>query len=166
MTGKVKKGKNVFIAPGAYVLGDVVLGDDVSVWFNAVIRGDFDRIEIGHRTNVQEGVFMHVDNGKPIKIGEDNIIGHGAMVHGCTIGNHNLIGMRATVMNHAVVGNGCVIGAHALVTEGMVVPDYSMVLGVPGKVVKLIPEEIKHLISEGVEEYIKEVLKYLESESV
>jgi len=166
LTNRVKKGKNVFIAPGAYVLGNVVLGDHVSVWYNAVLRADFDSIEIGNRTNVQEGVFMHVDAGKPIKIGEDNIIGHGAIVHGCTIGSHNLIGMRATVMNNAIVGNGCIIGAHALVTENMIVPDYSMVLGSPGRIVKQVPEQVKEIIKEGVDEYIKEALKYLESETV
>jgi carbonic anhydrase/acetyltransferase-like protein (isoleucine patch superfamily) len=166
MTTKVQKGKNVFIAPGAYVLGDVILGDDVSVWFNAVIRADFDKIEIGSRTNVQEGVFIHVDAGKPIKIGENNIIGHGAMVHGCTIGNYNLIGMGATVLNNAVIGNGCIIGAQALVTENMIVPDYSMVLGVPGKIVKQVPEQVKEIIKEGVDEYIREALKYLESATI
>jgi carbonic anhydrase/acetyltransferase-like protein (isoleucine patch superfamily) len=159
----VQKGKNVFIAPGAYVLGDVILGDEVSVWFNAVIRADFDAIEIGSRTNVQERVVMHNDIGKPIKIGHDNIIGHGAMVHSCTIGNFNLIGMGATVLNDAVIGNGCIIGAHALVTERMIVPDYSMVLGVPGKIVKQVPEQVKEIIKAGVEEYIREALKYIES---
>ena len=163
LINRVKKGNNVFIAPSAYVLGNVTLGDDVSVWYGAVLRADFDDIEIGARTNIQEGVLMHVDHGTPIKVGEDNVIGHGAILHGCTIGNYNLIGMRATIMNNAKIGTGCVIGAHALVTENMVVPDYSMVLGSPGKVVKQLPEEVKFGIQAGVEEYINEAKKYLDS---
>ncbi len=163
LSAKVQKGKNVFIAPGAYVLGDVWLHDDVSVWFGAVLRADFDRIEIGARTNVQEGVYMHVDPNIPITIGTDNIIGHGAIVHGSSIGNFNLIGMRATVMNHAKIGNGCIIGAHALVTEGMEVPDYSMVLGSPGRIVKQVPPEVTEVIKAGVEEYMHEAQRYLKS---
>lgn len=159
----VKKGERVFIAPGAYALGNTFLADDVSIWYGAVLRADFDEIHIGARTNVQEGVYMHVDPNVPINIGEDNIIGHGAIIHGCTIGNFNLIGMRATVMNGAKIGNGCVIGAHALITENMVVPDFSMVLGSPGKIVKQLPEEMKELVKAGVHEYMHEAQKYLAS---
>jgi carbonic anhydrase/acetyltransferase-like protein (isoleucine patch superfamily) len=162
LINRVKKGNNVFIAPNAYVLGNVTLGNDVSVWYGAVLRADFDDIEIGDRTNIQEGVLMHVDHGTPIKVGKDNVIGHGAILHGCTIGNYNLIGMRATIMNNAKIGNGCVIGAHALVTENMIVPDYSMVLGSPGKIVKTLPEDVKFGVLAGVEEYISEAKKYLE----
>ncbi len=159
----VKKHNNVFIADTARVLGNVELHDDVSVWFGAVIRGDFDKITIGKRTNIQEGVIMHLDHGMPINIGEDNVIGHGAIIHGATIGNHNLIGMRATILNGAKIGNGCIIGAHALITENMVVPDGSMVLGMPGKIVKTLPvESVKTGVLFGVEEYLKEAKKYLE----
>ena len=163
MAAKVNKGKEVFISPGAYVLGDVTLADKVSVWFTAVIRADYDRIDIGEGTNVQEGVIMHVDYGTPMTIGKENIIGHGAILHGCTIGDFNLIGMRATILNRAKIGNGCVIGANALVTEGMVIPDYSMVVGVPAKIVKTLSEETITLIRHGSDEYIKEAAKYLQS---
>ena len=105
---QVKKHSNVFIADTARVLGKVELLEDVSVWFGAVLRADFDSITIGKRTNVQEGVIMHVDHGSPIQIGEDNVIGHGAMIHGSTIGNFNLIGMGATVLNGAKIGNCCI----------------------------------------------------------
>lgn len=162
LEASVKKGKSVFIADTARVLGKVILGDQVSVWFSAVIRGDNDSIEIGDRTNIQEGCILHVDHGKPIKIGTDNIVGHGAMIHGATIGNFNLIGMGSTVLNGAVIGNYCVIGAHALVTENMVVPDGSMVLGVPGKIVRTLPVEyLQKEIAAGVEEYTQEAAKYL-----
>ncbi len=160
---RVVRHERVFIADNARVLGDVELHDDVSIWFGAVLRADFDSITIGKRTNVQEGVIMHVDFGGPVIIGEDNLIGHGAMIHGATIGNCNLIGMSATILNGAKIGNGCIIGAHALVTENMVVPDGSMVLGTPGKIVKTLPVEIvKEKVLFGVEEYLKEKELYLE----
>ncbi|MFN8281617.1 MAG: gamma carbonic anhydrase family protein [Chitinophagales bacterium] len=160
---QVIKHANVFIADTARVLGKVELHDDVSIWFGAVLRADFDKITIGKRTNIQEGVFIHLDEGKPVNIGEDNVVGHGAIIHGATIGNFNLIGMRATILNGAKVGNGCIIGAHALVTENMVIPDGSMVLGSPGKIVKTLPiENVKMGVLFGVEEYLKEAKKYLE----
>ncbi len=163
---QVIKQERVFIADNAKVLGNVELNDDVSVWFGAVLRADFDSITIGKRTNIQEGVIIHVDFGKPVIIGEDNLIGHGAMIHGAVIGNGNLIGMRATVLNGAKIGNGCVIGAHALVTENMVVPDGSMVLGVPGRIVKKYPpEEVTKRVLFGVEEYLKEKELYLKGDS-
>lgn len=154
---------NVFIADTARVLGNVFLEDLVSIWYGAVLRADFDIIKIGKRTNVQEGVIMHVDHGKPIHIGEDNVIGHGAIIHGAKIGNFNLIGMRATILNGAEIGNGCIIGAHALVLENMKIPDGSMVLGSPGKIAKILPfDSVKIAVQLGVEEYISEMKKYLD----
>lgn len=162
MEAMVARGNNVFIADTARVLGKVTLGDDVSVWFSAVIRGDNDTIDIGDRTNIQECCVLHVDHHKPIRIGTDNIIGHGAIIHGATMGNFNLVGMHATILNGAAIGDYCIIGAHALVTEGMVVPDGSMVLGTPGKIVKQLPvEQLKTLLKEGVDEYVLEARKYL-----
>jgi carbonic anhydrase/acetyltransferase-like protein (isoleucine patch superfamily) len=159
---QVKKHETVFIADTARVLGNVELHEDVSVWYGAVLRADFDKIIIGERTNVQENVIMHVDHGSPIVIGTDNIIGHGAIIHGSAIGNFNLIGMGATILNGAKIGDGCIIGAHALVTENMVVPDGSMVLGMPGKIVKTLPfEEVKSGVLPGVAEYISEAKKYM-----
>lgn len=164
LVSQVKKGSDVFIAPGAYVLGEVELGDNVSIWYNAVIRADHDKIEIGDRTNIQDGVIMHVDQGAPITIGSDNVIGHHAIIHGCTIGNNNLIGMGATIMNHAKVGSCCVIGANTLITENMEIPDYSMVVGVPGKVIKQLPQGVKDMIQLGVVEYMHEAKKYLNNQ--
>ncbi len=161
LSAKVKKGKDVFIANTATVIGDIELGDNVSIWYGAVLRSDLDKMIIGERTNIQDGCVFHVDPGMPITVGKGNVIGHGAILHGCTIGNNNLIGMRATIMNGAKIGNGCVIGAHALVTENMVVPDFSMVLGSPGKITKTLPPEIIQLIKLGEDEYVHEALKYL-----
>lgn len=160
---KVIKHNNVFIADTARVLGNVELADDVSVWFGAVIRADFDKVFIGKRTNIQENVIIHLDRGKPVIIGEDNVIGHAAIIHGATIGNGNLIGMRATILNGAKIGNHCIIGAHALVTENMEIPDGSMVLGTPAKIVKNVPaEKVKEYVLFGVQEYLHEKNKYLE----
>ena len=159
----VQKGADVWIAPSATVLGKVFLGDNVSVWYGAVVRADFDQIVIGNRTNVQDGVIMHVDAGKPINIGSDVVIGHAAIIHGATIGNSCLIGMRATIMNNARIGKGCVIGVYALVTEDMDIPDYSMVLGSPAKITKTLPPEIIDRIQKGVKVYMHEALNYLNS---
>ena len=161
LTNNVKKGKDVYIAPGAFVLGDVELGDNVSIWYNAVIRADHDKVTIGERTNVQDGVVMHVDHGVPITIGTDNVIGHNAIIHGCTLGDNNLIGMGCTIMNNVKIGNCCVIGANTLIKENMEIPDYSMVVGVPGKIIKQLPEGVKDMIQLGVAEYMNEAQKYL-----
>ncbi|GIV32887.1 MAG: gamma carbonic anhydrase family protein [Chitinophagales bacterium] len=161
LQSRVKKGTDVFIAPGAIVIGDVYLGDQVSVWYHAVLRGDSDKITIGNRTNIQDGVIIHVDPGVPVFIGQDNVVGHGAILHGCTVGNNNLIGMRSTILNNARIGNCCIIGANTLITENMEVPDYSMVLGSPGKIVRQLPPETGNLILRGVEEYIRKAQAYL-----
>ncbi|MCL4132004.1 UNVERIFIED_CONTAM: hypothetical protein GTU68_042241 [Idotea baltica] len=150
-----------WVAPNATVIGNVKLASNVSVWYNASLRADYDRICIGSKTNIQEGVIMHVDKGMPIQVGEGNTIGHGAILHGCTIGNYNLIGMRATVLNGAKIGNYCVIGAHALVKEHMVIPDFSMVLGTPGKIVKQLPEHIRQVLLKSSNIYKNESSKYL-----
>lgn len=162
LRSQVKCGKNVFIAEGAYVLGDVTLSDQVSIWFNAIIRGDFDEIKIGEKTNVQEGVLMHVDHGVPMHIGRENTIGHGAMLHGCTIGDYNLIGIRATLLNGVKIGKGCIIGANSLVTEGTEIPDFSMVYGSPAKIVKTLDEDIIQKLQFSAEVYASEAARYLE----
>ena len=133
--------ESCYIAPGAVVIGDVRFGDRCSVWFNAVIRGDNDSIVIGDGSNVQDGSVLHVDEGFPLSIGRNVTIGHKAMLHGCTIGEGSLIGMGATILNGAVIGKGCLIGAGALITEGKVIPDASLVMGAPGKVVRMLDVE-------------------------
>lgn len=127
---------SAWIAPGAHVMGKVILAEDVGIWFNAVLRGDTEAITVGRGTNIQESCVLHTDLGYPLTIGADCTIGHKAMLHGCTIGNGSLIGMGATVLNGAVIGEGCLIGANALITEGKVIPPGSLVMGAPGKVVR------------------------------
>lgn len=161
MKNEVKKGKDVFIADGAHVFGKVILGNNSSVWFNAVLRGDSDCIEIGEATNVQDACIIHVDPGVPVKIGKACVLGHNAIVHGCTIGDNTLIGMRATVMNNAVIGKNCIIGAHALVTEGKIIPDNSMVLGAPAKVIRQLTEQEIEGIKRNALHYKDLALKYL-----
>jgi len=128
--------EGVWVAPGAHVIGKVILRAQASVWFSVTIRGDNEPIEIGAGTNVQENCVLHTDMGYPLTVGRDCTIGHKAMLHGCTIGDETLIGMGATVLNGARIGKNCLIGAGALVTEGKEIPDGTLVLGAPGKVVR------------------------------
>lgn len=125
-----------WVAPGAHVIGKIVLETATSVWFGSTLRGDNEVITIGAGSNVQENTVMHTDMGYPLTIGAGCTIGHKAMLHGCVLGNNTLIGMGATVLNGAVIGDNCLIGAGALITEGKVIPDGSLVMGVPGKVVR------------------------------
>ena len=129
-----------WIAPDANLIGQVVVGEAVSVWFGAMLRGDNEPIVIGQGSNVQENCVFHTDMGFPLTIGAGCTIGHKAMLHGCTIGENSLIGMGATVLNGAKIGKNCLIGAGALVTEGKEIPDGSLVMGAPGKVVRQLDE--------------------------
>jgi carbonic anhydrase/acetyltransferase-like protein (isoleucine patch superfamily) len=131
---------DAWVAPGAQVMGRVVLGAGVGVWFGAVLRGDNEPIVVGEATNIQENAVLHTDMGYPLTIGRDCTIGHKAMLHGCTIGEGTLIGMGATVLNGAKIGRGCLIGACALITEGKEIPDGSLVMGSPGRVVRQLDE--------------------------
>ena len=140
-------GEEWFIAENATVIGTVVLHNQASIWFNAVVRGDSDIITIGERTNIQDAAVLHADPGFPLTLGKNVSVGHQAMLHGCTIGDGSLVGIGAIIMNHAVIGSGCLIGAGALITEGKTIPDGVLVLGSPGKVVReLKPEEKEELL--------------------
>ncbi|UYQ73107.1 gamma carbonic anhydrase family protein [Pelagibacterium flavum] len=130
-----------FIAHNATIVGNVRIAARASVWFGAVIRGDNELIEIGESSNVQDNAVMHTDPGFPLTIGSGCTIGHLACLHGCTIGDGSLVGMRAVILNGAKIGKYCLIGAGSLVTETMLVPDCSLVIGVPGKVVRTLSEE-------------------------
>lgn len=125
-----------WVAPGCYVIGKAVLEAKSSVWFGSTLRGDNERITIGAGSNVQENCVLHTDIGYPLTIGAGCTIGHKAMLHGCTIGQNSLVGMGATILNGATIGKNCLIGAGALITEGKTIPDGSLVMGVPGKVVR------------------------------
>lgn len=145
---------NYWVAPGAQVLGDVTLMENASVWFNAVIRGDNDPIVIGENSNIQDGAVMHTDVGFPMTLGRDVTVGHQAMLHGCTVGDNSLIGIGATILNGAKIGKNCLIGAHALVGEGKEIPDNSMVLGMPGKVVRQLDENNAAILKASAAYYV------------
>lgn len=132
----LKIAPSAWIAPNATVLGDVTLGDESSIWFNGVVRGDIAPIRIGNQTNVQDGCILHVGATHPCLLGDRVSLGHGAVVHGATVEDDCLIGMRATVLNGAIIGRGSIVGAGAVVPENMVVPPNSLVMGVPAKVIK------------------------------
>lgn len=127
-------------APDANVIGDVVIGDNVGIWFGVTIRGDNEQIRIGAGSNIQENVVIHSDPGSPATIGENCTIGHSAIIHGCTIGNNSLVGMGATVLNGAKIGKNCLIGANALVTEGKEFPDGSLIVGAPAKAIRTLDD--------------------------
>ncbi len=137
---------SAWVADSGQVMGDVVLGEDASVWFGTVVRGDTVRITIGAGTNVQDASVLHADIGQPLVIGERVTVGHQVMLHGCTVGDESLIGIGAIVLNGAKIGRNCLVGAGSLVTEGKEFPDGSMILGSPAKVVRqLTPEQIEGL---------------------
>nr|WP_321456501.1 gamma carbonic anhydrase family protein [uncultured Cohaesibacter sp.] len=144
-----------WVAPNASVIGKVILGQDASVWFGAVLRGDNEPLVIGQRSNIQEGSTLHTDMGAPLTIGADCTIGHNVILHGCTIGDNSLIGMGAVVLNHAKIGRNCLIGANALITEGKVIPDNSLVMGMPGKVVRQLDEEAIENLRRSAANYVK-----------
>lgn len=153
-------GKNVFIAEGAIVRGNVILNDYANVWFNAVVRADADSITIGKNTNVQDNCVLHVDINTPLHIGENVTIGHGAIIHGCTIGNNSLIGMGAIILNNAVIGNNCIVGAGALVTQNTVIPDNSLVIGNPAKIKRTVTEQEIDDITHNAMHYVNEASQY------
>ncbi len=137
------------------VLGNVILGNDVSVWPNSVIRGDVERIVVGNGSNIQDGAVIHADPGVPTVIGQQCVIGHRAIVHGSTVEDGSLIGMGAIVLNGCVIGAGSIVGAGAVVPEGTVVPPGSLVLGVPGRVVRELESEEKAAILKNARRYQK-----------
>ena len=130
-----------FIADGAQVIGDVIMKSESSVWYNTVLRADINQIIVGERTNIQDNSVLHLENDQGVTIGNDVTIGHKAIIHGCTIDDGALIGMGSIIMNGAKIGKGAVVGAGAIVTENMHVPALGLVVGLPGKVIKILPED-------------------------
>ncbi|MFA5331376.1 MAG: gamma carbonic anhydrase family protein [Methanoregula sp.] len=148
-------GTPLWCAPHATVVGNVTFGKDVGIWFGAVLRADKDRITIGDRSNVQDNCVVHTSTGFPTTLGNDVSVGHGAILHGCTIGDRGLVGMGAIILNGAVIGEDSLIGAGAVVTEGMNVPPGSVVIGVPGKVIRPTSNAQKTHIFENAQSYVR-----------
>jgi len=148
-------GARVVLAAGAAIAGDVRLGDDVSIWYGAVLRGDLASVTVGARTNIQDGTVVHVADDGACEIGEETVVGHRAMLHACRIEAGCLIGMQATILDGAVIGHGSVVGAGALVTQRTVIPPHSLVLGAPGRVVKTLKEEDETFHRAMAQKYVR-----------
>ena len=153
--------ESVFIAESADVMGRVVLKKDASVWFNVVIRGDCDLIEVGERSNIQDGTVLHCDPGQPLIIGEDVTVGHNAMIHCLEIGDRTLVGINAVILDSARVGKDCIIGANTLVKAGAVIPDGSLVVGSPGKVVRENDEQTRQFLLGSAVHYVEKGKKMM-----
>jgi carbonic anhydrase/acetyltransferase-like protein (isoleucine patch superfamily) len=149
-----------WVAPGATLIGHVILRRNASVWFNAVLRGDNEPIEVGENSNVQDGAVLHTDPGAPLTIGRDVTVGHLAMLHGCTIGDGSLIGIGSVILNGAKIGKGCLIGAKALVGENKEIPDGSVVLGAPGRIIRTLDEAGRAEIAKGADRYVRNWRRY------
>ncbi len=149
-----------WIAPSAVLIGNIHLSEGVGIWFGSVLRGDNEPIKIGKNSNIQENCVMHTDPGFPLLIGEGCTIGHKAMLHGCMIGNNSLIGMGATVLNGAKIGNNCLIGANALIPEGKEIPDNSLVVGMPGKVIRQFDEAAVQGLKASALHYVENAKRF------
>ncbi len=148
-----REGKDVFIAPGAKLIGKIFIGDGVSIWYNVVARADVADIEIGSNTNIQDNTTLHCDYDIPLKIGSGVTVGHGSILHGCHIEDDCLIGMGSTILNNARIGKGSIVGAGALIPEDKEIPPNSLVLGMPGEVVRETTEEELENLQDWAEEY-------------
>lgn len=151
---------SAWVADSAEVIGDVELADDASVWFGAVLRGDNEPLRIGKGSNVQDGGLLHADPGFPLTLGENVSVGHGAMLHGCSVGDGSLIGVHAVVLNGAKIGRNCLVGAGALVTEGKEFPDGSMIIGVPARVARELSPEQRAGLLRTARHYVANTRRY------
>jgi carbonic anhydrase/acetyltransferase-like protein (isoleucine patch superfamily) len=152
-----------FVADSAAVIGQVVLEDDASVWFGAVLRGDSDVITVGPESNIQDGAILHTDPGIRLTLGRGVTVGHKATLHGCEIGDYSLVGIGAIVLNRARIGSYCIIGANALVVEGKEIPDRSLVLGTPGRVVRTLTDEETRALERSAQGYVAKGRAYRDS---
>lgn len=147
--------EGAFVFPGAQIAGDVTLAPDVSVWYNAVLRGDEAPIAVGRGSNIQDGCVLHVDEGRPVTVGEGVTVGHGCILHGCTVGDHALVGMGSILLNGAVLGDHCLLGAGSLVTEGTVIPAGMLAFGRPAKPVRELTREEMEKLERSAEKYVE-----------
>lgn len=151
---------SAFVAPGAYLIGAITLGEQASVWYGAVLRGDTEPVSIGARTNVQDGCIFHADPGFPAIVGEDCVVGHRAVVHGCEVEDGCLIGMGATILNGAKIGRGSIVAAGALVPENKEFPPHSLIVGVPARRVKEVTDEQAREIARGAKTYVERAAEH------
>jgi carbonic anhydrase/acetyltransferase-like protein (isoleucine patch superfamily) len=149
-----------YIAETAVLIGKVRLQPDASVWFGAVLRGDNEWIEIGERSQIQDNATLHTDPGFPLTIGRSCVIGHNVILHGCTVGDHSLIGMGAILLNGARIGSNCIVGAGALVTEGKTFADNSLIVGAPARVVRSLDDQARQMITAGADIYVTRWRQY------
>ena len=163
---KVQVEEGVWVAENAVVVGNVLLKENSSVWFNAVIRGDNDLITIGEGANIQDGSVLHSDPGSPLTVGANVTIGHKVMLHGCDIGEGSLVGINSVVLNNARIGKNCIIGANALITEGKEIPDNSLVMGSPGKVVKTMTDDQAKAVKFSAIHYVENARTFRDSMKV
>jgi carbonic anhydrase/acetyltransferase-like protein (isoleucine patch superfamily) len=153
-------GAGAWVADSAQVIGNVALGENASVWFGVVIRGDNETIRIGRNSNVQDCSVLHSDPGVPLTLGENVSIGHQVMLHGCTIGDGSLIGIQAVVLNNAKIGRNCIVGAGSVVTEGKEFPDNSLILGAPARVVRTLDDAGREMLARIAEHYVGNAHRY------
>ena len=156
------EGDGHFIAPTASVIGDVTLKQGASIWFNAVLRGDNDLIEIGANSNIQDGAVLHTDPGIELIVGDNVTVGHQVMLHGCTIGNNSLIGIGSTLLNRSSIGSNCIVGAHSLITEGKEFPDEVLILGSPAKVIRELEAAELEFLKYAADVYVQNSQRFLE----
>lgn len=152
---------NIFVASGAHIIGNVTIGNNVGVWYNAVIRADMENIVIGDNTNIQDNCTLHTGSGFPIVIGNGVTIGHNAIVHGCSVGDNTIVGMGSIILNGAKIGKNCIIGAGALVTGKIEIPDNSIAFGNPAKVIRRMTEEDVESNKNNARKYVELIKKYL-----
>lgn len=151
-----------FVAPGAKIIGDVQIGAESTIWFNAVIRGDEGAITIGKRCSIQDNSTIHLYEGAPVNIEDEVTIGHNVILHGCTIGKRSIIGMGATILDHAEIGEECIIGANTLIPQGKKIPPRSLVIGSPGKVARELNEKDLELIQLSIDSYVQKGYEFRE----
>ena len=149
--------KNNFVADGVKIIGDVTLGNNVSIWYNAVLRGDVCSITIGDDSNIQDCCVVHGQEGKPVVVGKGVSVGHGAILHSCTVGDNSLIGMGSIILDGVVIGKNCIIGAGAVVTQNTIVPDNSMYLGCPARFIKTVSDEQAEANRQNALHYVQQI---------
>ena len=153
-------GKGAWVADNAEVIGQVSLGENASVWYGCVVRGDTEKITIGRNSNIQDLSVLHADFGVPLVIGDNVTVGHQVMLHGCTIGDNSLIGIQAVVLNGAKIGRNCIVGAGSVVTEGKEFPDNSLIIGAPAKVVRTLDDAAAQKLAQSAEHYVENARRF------